>query len=141
METSEVRKRVLAAIERAKRGSAERRTRADEAAGEYTVFLEQIAVPMFRQLAGALKASGYPFGVFSPGGSVRLMSEKSSEDFIEVSLDTTGDEPLVMGHTHRARGRRVLEAERPVGTGPIRDLTEEHLLDFLILELEPFVEK
>jgi len=141
METSEVRRRVSEVIERAKRGAAERRTRSDEASREYAAFLEDIAVPLFRQLAGALKASGYPFSVFTPGGSVRLMSEKSSEDFIELSLDTTGDEPLVMSHTHRARGRRVVESERPVFSGPVRNLTEDHLLNVLMKELEPFVEK
>lgn len=141
METSEVRRRVVETIERAKRGAAERRTRSDEAAREYALFLDEIAVPMFRQLAGALKASGYPFAVFTPGGSVRLMSEKSSDDYVELTLDTSADEPMVMSHTHRARGRRVLESERPVAKGPVRSVTEDHLLNFVMKELEPFLEK
>jgi hypothetical protein len=141
METSEVRRRVQETIERAKRAAAERRIRSDEAAREYAAFLDDIAVPLFRQLAGALKASGYPFNVFTPGGSVRLMSERSAEDFIELSLDTAGDEPMVISHTHRARGRRVVESEQPVAQGPVRNLTEDHLLNFMSKELEPFLEK
>ena len=47
MEISDVRKRVLETIARAKRAAAERRTRVDEAAREYEAFLNQIAVPMF----------------------------------------------------------------------------------------------
>jgi hypothetical protein len=141
MEISEVRRSVSEAIERAKRAAAERRARADEAAREYSAFLDHIAIPLFRQVANVLKAQGYPFSVFTPSGSVRLMSEKSSEDFIELTLDTTGDEPVVIGHSSRARGRRVVETERPLGNGPVRNLTEEQTLAFLLKELEPLVEK
>lgn len=141
MEISEVRRQLAEAIERAKRAAAARRANIDEASREYAVFLEQIAVPLFRQAANVLKVQGYPFAVFTPGGSVRLMSEKNSDDFIELSLDTTGDEPIVMGHSRRGRGRRVLESERPIGEGPVRTLTEEKVLRFLLEELEPFVEK
>ena len=54
MEVSDVRKRVREAIERSKRTAAERRTRVDEAAGEYEAFLGRIAVPLFRQIAAVL---------------------------------------------------------------------------------------
>jgi hypothetical protein len=102
MEVSEVRKQVLAGIERAKRAAAEQHARADEAERSYPGFLSRTAVPMFRQVAGALKAEGYHFTVFTPGGGVRLMSDKNSEDFIELSLDTTGEQPVVLGHAKRA---------------------------------------
>jgi hypothetical protein len=141
METSDVRRRLNETIERAKRAAAERRARTDEASRDYGVFLDQVAVPIFRQVAGGLKASGYPFGVITPGGSVRLTSEKTADDYIELSLDTTGDEPLVMGHSRRSRGRRVIETERPIGQGPVATLTDEHVVEFLMSELEPFVEK
>lgn len=141
METSTVRRRVIEIIERAKRSAAQRRVRSDEAARAYGEFLQHIAIPLVRQVAGALKASGYPFGVFTPGGAVRLISEKASEDYIELSLDTSGEEPVVMVHVSRARGRRIVEAERPLAAGPIGDLTEDQVLEFLIRELEPFVER
>jgi hypothetical protein len=141
METSDVRKRLLATVDRARRAAADRRVRADEASREYSVFLEQMAVPLFRQLANALKAHGYPFSLFTPGGSVRLMSERSSEDYIELTLDTTGDPPRVIGRSSHGRGHRVVESEHPIGEGPVRDLTEEHILRFVLKELEPFVEK
>jgi hypothetical protein len=141
MEISEVRRQLAEAIERAKRAAAGRRASVDEASREYAVFLDQIAVPLFRQVANVLKVQGYLFAVFTPGGSVRLMSEKNSDDFIELSLETAGEEPIVMGHSRRGRGRRVLESTRPIGEGPVRNLTEEMLLRFLLEELEPFVEK
>ena len=141
METSAVRQRVTHLIERAKRSASERRARNDEAGRAYERFLEQIAIPLFRQIAGALKASSYHFTVFTPGGSVRLMSDKATEDYIELSLDSAGDRPVVMGHTSRARGRRVVESERPVADKAVADLTDEDVLEFLLKEIEPFIER
>lgn len=141
MEISEVRRRLVETIERSKRTAAERRARSDEAAREYAAFLDEVAVPLVRQVANVLKAQGFPFGVFTPGGSVRLMSEKTSDDYIELALDTSGDQPVVLGRSRRARGRRVVETERPIGAGPVRNLTEDQLLAFLLKELEPFVDK
>ncbi len=100
-----------------------------------------MAVPLFRQLANALKAHGYPFSLFTPGGSVRLMSERSSEDYIELTLDTSDDPPRVIGRSSRGRGHRVVESEQPIGEGAVRDLTEEHVLQFVLKELEPFLER
>lgn len=141
MEISAVRQKVLQTIERAKRAAAVRRVQTDEAACEFEIFLDRVAVPLFRQVASALKAEGHQFTVFTPGGSVRLMSDRTAEDFIEVTFDATGDRPLVMGHTSRARGSRVVKSERPVGEGPIREIGDEQLLRFLLEELEPFVER
>src|SRR3989442_2384829 len=125
MQISDVKKQVLQAINRAKRGAAERQTRTEEAAREYEAFLESVAIPIFRQVANVLRAEGYPFTVFTPGGSVRLMSDRASDDYIEVALDTGGDRPTVVGHSRHLRGRRVTDAERPLGASPIRDLTAD----------------
>jgi hypothetical protein len=141
MEISDIRRRVNETIDRAKRTAAERRARADEASREYEVFLEQMAVPIFRQVANVLKVLSYAFTVFTPGGSVRLMSDKNAQDFVEISLDSSGDQPVVLGHACRTRGRRVLEVERPIGTGRVQELTEEDVLAFVLKELEPLVER
>lgn len=141
METSIIRQRLTAAIERAKRTAAERRARADEAARAYGEFLDRIAVPLFRQVSNVLKVSGYPFSIFTPSGSVRLMSDRSAEDYIELTLDTTGEQPLVLGKTSRSRGRRVIENERAIAEVSVPHLTEEHVLAYLLAEIEPFVEK
>jgi len=142
MEIATVRQRVLATLDRAKRAAAERRERADEAGRDYAAFLDRVAVPLFRQVANALRASGYLFNVFTPSGSVRLMSDRSADDYIELLLDTTGEAPCVMCRTSRARGRRVIDSEQPLDPSrPIRDLTEDDVLSVLLNELEPFVEK
>jgi hypothetical protein len=139
METSFVRQRVMQTIDRARRTAAQRRQKTEEAARAYDEFLQRVATPLLKQVAGALKASGHPFGVFTPGGAVRLSSEKASQDYIEISLDNSGDEPVVLGRVSRARGRRIIETEQPIATGPIGELTEEQLLEFLLKELERFV--
>ena len=114
MEISDVRKRLHQTIERAKQQAAERRARGDEAARAFEPFLEhrRAAVSSGRQRPAP---DGYLFNVFTPSGSVRLMSDRAAEDFIELSLDTAGDRPQVMGHSSRSRGRRVLESERSIG--------------------------
>ncbi|MFN7915764.1 MAG: hypothetical protein U0Q55_10540 [Vicinamibacterales bacterium] len=141
METSILRKRLTDTIEAAKRTAATRRTRADEAARAYAQFLDVVAIPLFRQVANILKASGYNFSVFTPSGTVRLMSDRIAEDFIELSLDTSGEEPMVIGHSSRARGRRIVENERAIAELSVAHLTEEHLLDYLLKELVPYVER
>jgi hypothetical protein len=139
MEISLVRRRLTETIERAKRQAAERRGRGDQAARDFDLFLQKVAVPLFRQVANALKADGYAFTVFTPTGSVRLMSDRAAEDFIELTLDAEQNPPQVIGEISRTRGRRVIDAERPVGAPA--EITEEQLLDFLLKELEAFVER
>lgn len=141
MEISNVKRRVLETIDAARRAAAERRTRVDEAGREYELFLDQIAVPILKQVANVLRAEGHAFTVFTPGGSVRLMSDRAGEDYIELSLDSTGADPRVIGHSSRARGRRVLEAERAIADRPPSDLTEEDVLGFVLKELGSFVDR
>ena len=142
MEVSDVRKRVRDAMERARRRTSERRTRNDEATRDYEKFLERIAVPLFRQIGNVLRAEGAAFTVSTPGGGVRLASDRSGGDYLELRLDTEGPTPQVMIHSTRGRGRRVIDSETPIGTGAaIASLTEEDVLVSVLTELEPFVER
>jgi NADPH:quinone reductase-like Zn-dependent oxidoreductase len=141
VEISEVRKRVKEAIEHAKRAMADRREIINEGTQEYQVFLDRLATPLFRQIANVLRAEGHLFSVATPSGSVRLISDRSGSDYIELSLDTTGRQAQVVVHASRSRGRRVIESELTLGDGPIRDLTEEEVLTAVMKELEPIVER
>jgi hypothetical protein len=141
MEVSDVRKHLAGAIDRAKKSAAGRRARSDELTREYDDFLPNVAVPLVRQMAGVLKASGLAFSVFTPGGSVRLMSDKTPEDFVEIVLDTTNEEPLVLLRSSRSRNRRVIERERPLTSGPLQDVSEEMLLELVTNELEPLLSR
>ena len=101
MEVSEVRKRLLQTIDRAKRAAAERRTQADAASAAYERFLETVATPLFRMVAASLRAEGYLFAVHTPAGGLRLASDRSAEDFIELALDTSADPPTVVARVSR----------------------------------------
>ena len=80
--------------------------------------------------------------MFTPSGGLRLASAKSGEDFIEFALDTSEGEPFVVLRVNQARGRRVLEHERPVkGRTAVGQLTEEDVLQALLEEIAPFVER
>jgi hypothetical protein len=142
MEVSEVRRRLRAAVEDARREAAERRVRTDAASRAYEEFLGQRAVPLFHQFAAALTGEGHLFKVFTPAASVRLASERSHEEFIELALDEASDPPAVVGRTSRGRGRRMISSERPVRDGmAIADLTEEDVLAFLLTEITSLIDR
>jgi hypothetical protein len=140
MEISEIRKRVLQAIDQSRRVAAERRVRSDAATVAYERFLAELATPMFKQFAAVLKAEGYQFQVFTPAGGLRLASERSPEDFVELRLDVSGQSPVVLGYVNRGRGSRIVSSERPIGVG-VAELSEHDVLEFLIQEIQPFVER
>ena len=142
MEIADVRKRVREAIERAREHGGRRRERNDDARRAFERFLEVAAVPIVRQVASVLRADGYLFTIFTPAGSVRIMSDRQSTDFVEITLDTSGYAPRVVGHTSRGgHGGNIVEYEQTVGNGDPAALTEEDVLAFLVREMEPFVEK
>lgn len=142
MEVSEVRRRLRAAMDKARQAAGERRTRTDAAARDYETFLAQRAIPIFHQAAAALKAEGHAFKVFTPAASVRLASDRSPEEYIELLFDDASDPPAVVGRTTRGRGRRTISSERPVaGAAAIGDLTEEDVLAFLVDEIVHLIER
>ena len=140
VEISELRRRIRAAIDLAKKNAAARRIRTDEAARDYGTFLAEVAVPAVQQLASALTGEGHLFHVATPSESVRLISGSSPDDYIELLLDTTEDPPVVIARVNRGRGRRILTAERPLRERTaVKDLTEEDVHALLLQEITPFL--
>jgi hypothetical protein len=139
MEISDVRRRVVEGIERARRQALDRRARADQAARDYQAFLDRTAVPLFKQVANVLRAEGFRFSVSTPGGSVRLTSDRSADDHVELLLETAGGEPTVVGRMRYNRGRNVIDSARPIG--PPATVSEEEVLSFVLSALEQFVER
>jgi hypothetical protein len=142
IEIGEVRRRLKTSLDAAKRRAQERRARTDAAAKHYEAFLEQHALPVFHSVAAALTGEGHPFKVMTPAGSVRLSPDRSSDEFIELTLDDSMDPPEVSAHIVRGRGRRTVESEQPLrDRTPIENLTSEHVLEFLLREVVPFVQR
>jgi len=137
MEISQVRKRIQNVINATRSREQERRQRTDEAERAYAAFLEHVATPVVRQVASALKAEGHAFTVGTPGDGLRLASDRGRDDFVEFALDTSGDQPQVIGRISQARGSRHIEEERPLKAGAPPDaLSEDDVLDFLMQALE-----
>jgi hypothetical protein len=137
MEIAQVRKRVQSVITATRSRAQERRQRTDEAERGYSVFLEQVATPVVQQVASSLKAEGYAFTVSTPGDGLRLASDRGRDDFVEFTLDTSGDRPQVLGRISQARGSRRIEEERPVKADTSPDaLSEDDVLDFVMQALE-----
>jgi hypothetical protein len=142
VEVSEVRRQLKHAIDRAKARAQRKRNDAAEAERAYATFLEEIATPTTRMLASALKAEGYPFTVSTPSGGLRLASDRGRDDYIELALDGSGDQPTVVGRVRQTRGSRTLEDERPIKAGAApQDLSEGDVLAFLVAALEPWLER
>jgi hypothetical protein len=140
IEISELRQRLRLAVEARRKSTAARRAMLDEAAVAYAELLEMTATPLVQKLANALRAEGHTFTVFTPNGGLRMALAK--DDFIEFALDTSQDEPFAALRVNRTRGRRVVQHERPVkGRTPVDRLSEEDVLQALLDEIAPFVER
>ena len=140
VEVSVVRKRLRHAIDAARREAAERRTRTEAATRAYDRFLEERAIPAFRTVAAALRGEGLAFDVRTPSEGASLVSDRNRGDTIELALDRTTDPPSPAISVTRARGSRILRAERPVRPGsPIDDITEDDVIDVLLEELKPWM--
>lgn len=140
MDIPEVRRQLRGAIAAARAAAKERQSRVDAAGRDYEKFLNERAVPLFHTVAAALAAEGLRFKVFTPAGSVRLVREGGSDDYIEVALDSTADLPTVVGRTNRGRSRRQVSTERPLkDDADIATLTEEDVLQFVAAEIGNFV--
>ena len=141
MDVSELRKKILRALEESPPVAAPKRSERDEAQRAYDRFLEIVAVPMLRQEQEILKAEGQLFTVHAPAGGAKLVADASAQTFLEFSLDTAAERPVVIGRTSRVRGRqRIIVDERPVTVGkPVGELSDEDVAAFLVAELPKLV--
>ena len=136
----QLRKRIRAAMDAARRASATRRERAAAASREYEEFLETRAVPAFRAMDNVLRAEGVPFEAMTPSGGVRLVADKHRDDFIELELDATLDPPQPLLTTVQSRGSRVLRTERLVKEGsPISQISEDDVIELLMEQVKPWL--
>jgi hypothetical protein len=140
VEVSHVNRRLKAAMEQARARAQARRQHTAEAEQGFAVFLEQVATPVSRQMANALKVAGMPFTLATPGGGVRLSADRGRDDFIEFGLDSSGDDPQVVGHVRLTRGSRTTDETLPVKAGAAPgEITEDDVLEFLLRALEPWL--
>jgi hypothetical protein len=142
VEVSQVRRRMQAAIAAARERSQRQRQQNAEAESAYDRFLTHVATPLVRQIANALQAEGYAFTLSTPGRGLRLALDRGRDDFVELALQTDGDEPAVIGRIRRTRGSRTIEEDRPIKPGALPDqISEQDVLDFFESALQPWLER
>jgi hypothetical protein len=117
LEASHVRRLVIGRLADVKRVAGIRREKIAVAERDYATFLSTAATPAFTLVAQILTSENYPFRVTTPGEGVRLTSERSPRTYVDLRLDTSGSDPLVVAEVSRERGHRVLVDDRPVGAG------------------------
>jgi hypothetical protein len=141
VDVSDLRKRIIRALDDARQESATRRSSTDQAAAAYARFLDAVAVPLLKQAQIVLKAERQLFDVHAPAGSARLASSSSAETFLEITLDTSGAKPQVLGRVSVTRGRQgVVVDEKPIAPGtPIEKLGEPEVAEFLLSAIPKLV--
>lgn len=140
MDVSDLRKRIIHALDDARKEATDRRRSVDDARAAFETFLERVAGPLFKQATTVLRAEGHEFTLHTPADSVRLVPDRSPQEFIEVELHVDGI-PHVIGRTQLLRGGKdPLIEERPLAPGkPISELTESDVTAFLVQEIPRLV--
>ena len=141
MDVSDLRKRIIRALDDARKDASSRRVVVDEAAKAYESFLADIATPVMRQAALVLKAEGHPFTVQTPAGTVRLVADSLGADLHRAwARHDRRVGPSVIGRVSLARGRQGhLIEERPIADKSVADVTEEDLSAFLVAEIPKLI--
>jgi hypothetical protein len=142
LEAGEVRRRVRLRIEALKHEASQHRIHVDAATAAYGPWLEQVAVPLFRQFTQALRAEGLLFRVNTPTGLVRIEAERSADDYLELSLDTERRPPAVVLRRGYTRGHHVFTDERVVAEGiDYSHVSPSDVLDHLVEDATPFLSR
>ena len=139
MEISDVKRQVREAMAAAKRRSAERRTRLDDATRAWAVVLERIVVPISHQVAQVLNSENIRLQVSTPGDRVLIASEARPDDYVELSLVAAGGDAAIMVRVNRTRESVTEERELVRGAAAIESLEEEQLLEALLAGLAPWL--
>ena len=142
MDVSDLRQRILRALEAGKPDApARQRAQIDAAHAAYGRFLETVAVPMLKQAQDILKAEGHVFSVHTPADGARLVSDGHPQTFLEFALDL-GERPRVLGRVSINRRSRVTVEEQPIAPGKaIGDLTDDDVAAFFVTEIPKLVRR
>jgi hypothetical protein len=142
LDTVEVQRQLTHRLAELRKAATQRRDDVSRAREAFETVLDGELAPTVRQFVQVLKAQGFPFAVQTPAGAVRMTTERSADDFIEVALDVTRRPPAVVALRQYTRGRRLIDDERVVAEGEaIARLDAERILPILLDLIEPFVER
>lgn len=139
-ELTDLRRRVRQAMHDAKRKAAQRREARDEASKAWDTAVAEVVEPAATQMAAALTGEGLPFRLETPRGTIRLVSERSKDDYIEIVLDADDerDVPEVIGRNVIGRGRQSVTVIEE-SLGPPSELTDDRVTEFLLNAVGPWI--
>ena len=139
-ELTDLRRRVRQAMQDAKRNAAQRREARDEASKAWDTAVAEVVEPAATQMVAALTGEGLPFRLETPRGTIRLVSDRSKNDYIEIVLDADDerDVPEVIGRNVVGRGRQgVTLIEESLGAPS--ELTDDRVTEFLLNAIGPWL--
>jgi hypothetical protein len=141
MDVSELRKRIIHALDAAQKDAAARRTEVDAARQAWGDLHAGVIVPLLRQAQSVLKAERKMFTVHAPADLARLVSDAAPQTFLEFTLEVSGNSAQVIGRRSVAQGgKRVDVEERAVAPGkPVQDLKDEDFAAFIVAEIPKLV--
>lgn len=139
-ELTDLRRRVRQAIQDAKRKAADRRTARDEASKAWATAVAEVVEPEATVMAAALTGEGLPFRLETPRGTIRLVSERSADDYIEIVLDESDERemPEVIGRSVIGRGRQSVTVNEEVLGAP-SDLAADRVAAFFLNAIGPWI--
>jgi len=143
LDVSDLRKRILRALDEGRKDALSRRSSVDAARGDFATFLENIAVPMLRQAVDVLRSERLLFSVHTPADSARLAADQSPDTYLEFVLNVAAPQPQVVGRVSVARGRQgVIVEERELSASKaIAELDDDDVAKFLVSEVSKLVLK
>ena len=142
LDLADVRRQLRLAIDAAKRAAAAHRQETDEAGRAFEFMLEHVAVPLFRQFTSALRGEGLLFRVVTPSGSVRIEAERSTDNFLELTLDIARRPVAVVLRRGYTRGHHIYNDDRVVAEGAdLSSVSPQQLFTALMEAVTPFIER
>ena len=140
MDVAALRKRILRELDRpgavkASISNAERRATGDNARQQFARLLDTTIVPLLKQTGDILKAEGDLCRLHTPSDMVKLAFDRSSEDFIEIMLDTATPPHVIGRSSVRKKGGTLVE-DRIIGVGKeVDEINDEDVVGYLLPEL------
>lgn len=141
-EVGEVRKQLRHAIDTHKRAGAARRAESDQATKQFSTWMQLVGEPLCREFTAALRGEGYQFRLQTPQGVARISSERSPDDFLELTFDSRRTPVALVLSRSYTRGSKTFTDERVLCEGACIEAVEpQQLLAALVDDVLPLIER
>jgi hypothetical protein len=141
-DVGEVRKQLKHAVDAHKRANAARRAESDEATKQFETWFQLVGEPLCREFTSALRGEGYQFRLQTPQGAARISSERSGDDYLELTFDSRRTPVALVLSRGYTRGSKTYTDERVLCEGARVDQVEpQQVLSALVEDILPLIER